>query len=46
MFRFLIGVGIGVVITMFYPDIVPVAKNTFLDSGVRDVMVDTLKEIK
>ena len=46
MFRFLIGVGIGVVITMFYPDIVPVAKTTFLESGVRDVMVDTLKEIK
>ena len=46
MFKFLGGIVIGVAVAVFYPDIVPVVKNSFLDSGVRDVVVDTLKEIK
>jgi hypothetical protein len=46
MFKFLIGIVIGVMMTVFYPDIVPVVKNSFLDSGVRDVMVNTLTELK
>ncbi len=46
MFKFLLGVGLGVVITVFYPDIVPIVKNLFLDSGARDIAVETLKEIK
>jgi len=46
MFKFLLGVGLGVVITVFYPDIVPIVKNLFLDSGARDIAVDTLKGIK
>ena len=46
MFKFLFGIVIGVSMSVFYPDIVPVVKNSFLDSGVRDVVVDTLKEIK
>ena len=46
MFKFLGGIVIGVALAVFYPDIVPVVKNSFLDSGVRDVVVDTLKEIK
>ena len=46
MIKFLGGIVIGVAVAVFYPDIVPVVKNSFLDSGVRDVVVDTLKEIK
>jgi len=46
MFKFLGGVVIGVAMAVFYPDIVPVVKSSFLDSGVRDVVVYTLKEIK
>ncbi len=46
MFKFLLGVGLGVVITVFYPDIIPYVKNLFLDSGARDIAVETLKEIK
>ena len=46
MFKFLGGIVIGVMVAVFYPDIVPIVKNSFLDSGVRDVVVDTLKEIK
>ena len=46
MFKFLGGIVIGVAMAVFYPDIVPVVKNSFLDSGVRDVVVDRLKEIK
>tara|TARA_Y100001963_G_scaffold27279_1_gene37198 strand:- start:10113 stop:10250 length:138 start_codon:yes stop_codon:yes gene_type:complete len=44
--RVLLGIAIGIVLTVFYPDIIPWAKGLFLDSGVRDIMVDSLKEIK
>ena len=46
MFKILIGIVLGVVLTVFYPDIIPVVKNLFLDSGARDIAVDTLKGIK
>ncbi len=46
MFKLLIGVGLGVILTVFYPDIVPIVKSAFLDTGARDIVVDTLKEIK
>ena len=46
MGKFLFGILIGIGITIFYPDIIPVVKDKFLDSGARDVIVDTLKEIK
>lgn len=44
--KYIIGIGIGVILTVFYPDIVPWVKSFFLESGARDVVVDTLKEIK
>lgn len=44
--KILLGVAIGIVLTVFYPDIIPWAKGLFLESGARDVMVDSLKEIK
>ena len=46
MGKFLFGVLIGIGIMIFYPDIIPVVKDKFLDSGTRDVIVDTLKDIK
>ena len=46
MFKFLIGIAVGVMVTVFYPDIVPYVKNLFLDSGARDIVVETLKGIK
>ena len=46
MFKFLIGIVLGVFICAYYPDVAPVVKNKFLESGARDVVVDTLKEIK
>ena len=46
MFKFLIGIAVGVMVTVFYPDIVPYVKYLFLDSGARDIAVETLKGIK
>ena len=44
--RFLIGMIAGIVLTMFYPDIIPVVKSAFVDSGARDIAVDQLTKIK
>jgi len=44
--KILLGIAIGIVLTVFYPDIIPWAKGLFLDSGARDIAVDTLKGIK
>ena len=46
MFKLLIGVGLGVLLTILWPDIVPYVKNLFLDTGARDIAVETLKGIK
>jgi len=46
MFKILIGIGLGVLLTVFYPDIIPYFKNLFLESGARDAAVETLKGIK
>ena len=44
--KYLIGICIGIVITLFYPDIVPYIKNAFIESGVRDAAVETLMRVK
>ena len=46
MFKILIGITLGVVLTVFYPDIIPYVNNLFLDTGARDIAVETLKGIK
>ena len=46
MFKILIGIGLGVLLTILWPDIVPYVKNLFLDTGARDIAVETLKGIK
>ena len=42
MFKFLIGVIVGMFLLIAFPQV----KKVFLDSGVRDGIVETLKEIK
>ena len=44
--KYVIGIVIGIVITLFYPDIVPYIKNAFIESGVRDATVETLMNVK
>jgi|TARA_B110000305_G_C19072875_1_gene462477 hypothetical protein len=44
--KYVIGIGIGIVLTLFYPDIVPYIKNAFIESGVRDATVETLMNVK
>ena len=44
--KYVIGIGIGIILTLFYPDIVPYIKNAFIESGVRDATVETLMNVK
>ena len=44
--KYLIGFGVGVLGTMFYPDLVPYIKSAFIESGVRDTAVETLMNVK
>tara|TARA_Y100000310_G_C20522522_1_gene734380 strand:+ start:396 stop:530 length:135 start_codon:yes stop_codon:yes gene_type:complete len=44
MMKFIFGVIVGVSIMQF--DLLPTVKEKFLESGARDVVVHTLKEIK
>ena len=44
--KYVIGIGIGIVLTLFYPDIVPYIKNAFIESGVRDATIETLMNVK
>ena len=44
--KYLIGIAIGIALTLFYPDIVPYIKNAFIESGVRDSAVETLMSVK
>ena len=46
MIKFITGVAIGIVLTTYYPQISTSVKNLFLDSGARDTIVETLKEVK
>tara|TARA_A100000164_G_scaffold144122_1_gene127910 strand:- start:173 stop:310 length:138 start_codon:yes stop_codon:yes gene_type:complete len=44
--KYLIGIAIGIALTLFYPNIVPYVKNAFIDSGIRDSAVKTLMSVK
>jgi|TARA_B110000967_G_C18563519_1_gene401314 hypothetical protein len=44
--KYVIGIGVGIVLTLLYPDIVPYIKNAFIESGVRDATVETLMNVK
>ena len=46
MFKILIGIILGVVLVTYYPQIATTSKEFFLDSGARDEIVKSLKEVK
>jgi Na+/H+-dicarboxylate symporter len=44
--KFFIGLVLGILLTAFYPDIIPIVKNAFVESGIRDATVQTLMKVK
>lgn len=46
MIKFIFGIGVGVLVTAFYPDIVPHITALFIESGARDTVVETLMNVK
>ena len=44
--KLLIGFGLGITVAVFYPDIVPYIKSVFIESGARDSVMETLKNVK
>jgi|TARA_B110000971_G_scaffold53649_1_gene54612 hypothetical protein len=46
VFKILIGIVLGVVLVTYYPQIATTSKEVFLDSGARDEIVKSLKEVK
>ena len=46
MFKILIGIVLGIVIVTYYPQIATTTKQMFVDSGARDEIVKSLKEVK
>ena len=44
MFKFLVGVVVGVLLITC--DVIPKVRGVFLDTGARDTIVDSLKEIE
>jgi len=46
LFKILIGIILGVVLVTYYPQIATTSKEVFLDSGARDEIVKSLKEVK
>ena len=46
MIKIIIGIIIWIGLSTYYPEISSTLKNFFLDSGARDSIVETLKEVK
>ena len=46
MIKIILGIIIGIGLTTYYPEISSTLKDFFLDSGARDSIVETLKEVK
>jgi len=46
VFKILIGIVLGIVIVTYYPQIATTTKDVFLESGARDEIVKSLKEVK
>ena len=47
MLKFIMGMVVGIVICVYYPNVVPIVKYKFLEpGGAGDTVVETLKEIK
>ena len=46
MFKIIIGIVLGIVIVTYYPQIATTTKDVFVESGARDEIVKSLKEVK
>ncbi len=46
MIKIILGIMIGIGLSTYYPEISSTLKDFFLDSGARDSIVETLKEVK
>lgn len=46
MFKFIFGIIVGIVIVTYYPQISTTTKTLLVESGARDSIVETLKEVK
>ena len=46
MFKIIFGIILGIVLVTYYPNIITTTTNLFVDSGARDSIVETLKEVK
>ena len=46
MIKIILGIIIGIGLTTYYPEISSTLKDFFLNSGARDSIVETLKEVK
>jgi hypothetical protein len=44
--KFMMGIAVGVVLTMFSPDIVPAVKDVFIETGARDKIVEIVGNVK
>ena len=44
--KFMMGIVVGIVLTMFAPDIVPAVKTVFIESGARDNVVEIVGNVK
>ncbi len=46
MIKYILGIIIGIGLSTYYPEVSSTLKDFFLDSGARDSIVETLKEVK
>ena len=46
MFKFIFGIAMGIILVTYYPAITTVTTDWFIDSGVRDEVVETLEGMK
>ena len=46
MFKFIFGIAVGIILVTYYPEITTVTTDWFIDSGVRDDVVETLEGMK
>ena len=46
MMKIFLGIVCGIFIATYYPQITTTTKQIFIDSGARDNIVNTLKEVK
>ena len=46
LFKIIFGMILGIVLVTYYPQITETTTKYFIDSGARDSIVETLKEVK